>query len=742
VKVLGTELVRPDAAAKATGVALYTEDVDRPGLLHGAFVRSPVAAGRIARIDASRAKAVCVLTADELPDRRWGTSVQDEPIVARGEVRYAGEPVALVAAETRAAALEAASAVEVTVEPAAAVVRLEQALADADRLIPARTIRRGDVDAAFSSAAHTVATRHVSQRVHQGYLEPRAALAELRGDRLVVTTGTQVPFVVRNALSHLLDLPMSRVAVEVPALGGGFGGKLHMGIAPHCAVLCLATGRPVRLVCTREEELRASNPRENSIVELETAFDSDGRMLARRARVFLDAGAYAKDTPAIASLGALIAPGPYAIEALDVSVVPVLTDTCPTGSMRGPIAPQVVWASESHLEEAAQQLGLDAVELRRRNALRAGDRGPSGQLLADPGLDDCLDAVAAKLEEWRAANGSTRRGYGIACCWWGTVAQPSAASVVVNEDGTATVFSGGTEIGTGAVDVAAPAVAAEELGLTLDRVRLVSASTDATPMDAGSKGSRTQYGVATAVRAAALEAARLVREHVAAELEVDVEDLVLADGRVAVVGSPSRSLSLEEAVRGSVARSGPIVGTGRAGAVSIPVEGAELHLPGFEFLNEPTFHCHGAEIELDEETGRIEVLRYVAAHDVGTILNPVGARGQVEGGVVQGLGYALYEQLQVADDGVVRNADLVDYRLPTIADAPRSIETIFVESHPGTGGPYGAKGLGEPPVMLPAAVVSSALHDLLGSAPNELPLDAVAVSELVEQLHRGGPPPA
>jgi CO/xanthine dehydrogenase Mo-binding subunit len=740
VKLLGTELVRPDAAAKAVGAALYTEDVDRRGLLHGAFVRSPVAAGRIARIDASRARAVCVLTADDLLDRRWGTSAQDEPILARGEVGYAGEPVALVAAETRAAALKAAAAVEVTIAPTEAVVRLEDALRDPNRLIAARTIRRGDVEGAFSSAAHVVATRHVSQRVHQGYLEPRAALAELRGGRLLVTTGTQVPFVVRNALAHLLDLPMSQVAVEVPAFGGGFGGKLHMGIAPHCAVLCVATGRPVRLVCTREEELQASNPRENSIVELETALDDEGRILARRARVYLDSGAYAKDTPGIASLGALIAPGPYAIEALDIAIVPVMTNTCPTGSMRGPTAPQLVWATESHLEEIGQRLGLDRIELRRRNALRAGDRGPSGQLLTASGLDECLDVVAAKLDEWRSEAGSTRRGYGLACCWWGTVAQPSEASVVVNEDGTATVFSGGTEIGTGAVEVAAPAVAAEELGLLLDRVRLVSASTDAAPMDAGSKGSRTQYGVASAVRAAAVEAARLVREHAAAELEVAVEDLVLADGRVAVVGSPSRALSLEEAVRGAVARSGPIVGIGRADAVSIPVEGAELHLPGFEFFNEPTFHCHGAEIELDEETGRIEVLRYVAAHDVGTILNPAGARGQVEGGVVQGLGYALYEQLQLDEDGIVRNHSLVDYRLPTIADAPRSIETIFVESHPGSAGPYGAKGLGEPPVMLPAAVVSSALRDLLGAAPDELPLDAIAVSELVEELRRDGTP--
>jgi CO/xanthine dehydrogenase Mo-binding subunit len=737
VRVLGTELRRPDAAAKAAGTALYTEDIDRPDLLHGAFVRSPVAAGRIERVDAGRATAVCVLTADDLPDRRWGTSLPDEPILARGEVRYAGEPIALVAAETRAAALAAAAAVEVTIERADAVVRLEEALAEASRLPPA-TIRRGDVDGVFSAAGLVVATSHVSQRVHQGYLEPRAALAELRGERLVVTTGTQVPFTVRNALAQLLDLPMSRIAVEVPALGGGFGGKLHMGIAPHCAVLCLATGRPVRLVCTREEELQASNPRENSIVELETALDENGRMLARRARIYLDAGAYAKDTPAIASLGALIAAGPYAIDVLDVAVTPVLTNTCPTGSMRGPVAPQLVWATESHLEEAAQQLELDPVELRRRNALRPGDRGPSGQLLADSGLEDCLDEVVTRLDGWRSESGSNRRGYGIACCWWGTVAQPSAASVVVNEDGTATVFSGGTEIGTGAVDVAAPAVAAEELGLTLDRVRLVSASTDAAPLDAGSKGSRTQYGIGSAVSAAALEAAQLVREHAADELEVAAEDVVLANGRVSVAGSPARSLSLEEAVRGAIARSGPIVGTGRAGSVSIPVEGAELGLPGFEFFNEPTFHCHGAEIELDEETGRIEVLRYVAAHDVGTILNPAGARGQVEGGVVQGLGYALYEQIQVGDDGIVRNADLVDYRLPTIADAPRSIETIFVEGHPGAAGPYGAKGLGEPPVMLPAAVVSSALRDLLGAAPDELPLDAITVSELIESLRRSG----
>jgi CO/xanthine dehydrogenase Mo-binding subunit len=740
---------RPDARAKATGAARYTEDFTPPGMLHGVVVRSPLAAARIDGVDTAAASrvdgVVRVLTAADLPDRRWGTYGRDQPLLARDVVRFAGEPVALVAAETRAAALAGAARVVLQLDERAPVVRLDDAIepaaaevhAGSPNVQPASRIERGDVEAALRAAAHVVHTRLESHRVHQTSIEPRVALAEPREDGgLVVTTTSQSPFEVREGLAHLLDLPMARIEVRVPTLGGGFGGKLHLGLAPFAAVMCLATGRPVRVVSTRAEELQAGNPRENSLVELTSAVDADGRVLARRARVHLDAGAYLFDTPAIAAIAALLGTGPYAVDAVDLAAMPVYTNTCPTGSFRGPSGPQMVYAVEAHMEEIAARIGIDGVELRRRNLVRAGDRGPSGQTFADPGIEDCLDRAAERLDAWRAdptpAPGR-RVGHGLACAWWLTSRTPSGATVTLHEDGGATVNTGATEIGTGAVVSGVALLAAGELGLPVERVSVVSGSTAGGPYDGGSKGSRTLYGAGNATIAAAREAAWLLRRETARELGVAPESLGLADGRIGVVGDPDATLPLGEAVRRAVLRGGPVVGTARFAGPPTPREGAELTGMKMDAFNEPTFHCHAVEIALDEETGRVEVLRYLAVHDIGKVIDVEGARGQVEGGVVQGLGYALSELIDVDERGVVRNADLVDYRIPTIADVPRELEVVFVEDHPAPTGPHGAKGIGEASVIPPAAAVGAALRDALGRQPTRLPLDATRLCELLEE---------
>ncbi|WP_028924161.1 xanthine dehydrogenase family protein molybdopterin-binding subunit [Pseudonocardia acaciae] len=751
--VLGTELNRPDAVAKATGRARYTEDIRPDGLLHCAVVRSPLASARIRSVDTVAALSapgvVRVLTADDLPDRRWGGVLHDQPVLAREVTRFAGEPVALVVAEGKANADRAAALVGLDLVPLPAAVTLTDALrADAWQVhagqpnpLPPSRIRRGDVDASLRDAAFTVTTRIESHRVHQAYLEPRATLAELDPDGgLVVTTTSQDPFTVRKGLAALLDRPMSEITVRVPALGGGFGGKLHLGLAPLAAVAALATGRPVRVVCSREEDLRAGNPRENSMVELTSAVDADGRLLARRATVYLDSGAYAFDTPTIASIAALLGTGPYRIDAVDLSAAAVATNTCPTGSFRGPSGPQLVYAVEAHMDEIAAAVGLDPVEVRRRNLLRSGDRGPNGELIPDVSIAECLDIASTRLARWRSdappLPEGRRRGYGLACAWWVTSGSPASATVTMNEDGTATVATGGTEIGTGAVVVGVAAVVADELGIPLSQVTVRSGGTDA-PYDAGSKGSRTLYGIGNAAVSAAREVARQLREEAAERLEAAPDDLILTDGRVEVRGLPDSAIPLAEIATGALNRTGPLVGSGRFKAARAPLAGSTLDGMRFDVFNEATFHCHAAEIELDPETGRIEVLRYLAVHDIGTVLNPEGARGQVEGGVVQGLGYALSEVLDVAADGTVRNADLVDYRLPTVADIPRDIETVFLPGHPGPSGPHGAKGVGEAPVIVPAAAVGAALRDILGALPGALPLDPIRVAAFLDHLEKG-----
>ncbi|WP_330348272.1 xanthine dehydrogenase family protein molybdopterin-binding subunit [Streptomyces sp. NBC_00582] len=752
---VGTRLIRRDAAERLTGHTAYTEDIRLPGMLYGVLVQSPVAAGRLRRIDVDRAAAldgvVKVLTAEDVTDRRYGNYVKDQPIFARDRVRFVGEPVALVAATSLAVARRAAGLVEVDIEATTPVVDLREALTSTEVLVHDRDtnviedvhISRGDVDAVFHTAHAVVHTEIESHRAHQAYLEPRAVTAAPAPGGFSLIMSTQQPFGVRAQLAELFDLPTGAIEVRVPAIGGGFGGKLHLLFAPQATAMTLATGRPVQIVCSRAEDMATGNPRENSIVRMSSAVDESGRILARRCDVVLDAGAYAMDTPVLTSMAAFYATGPYRIDTLDIRGRAVYTNTCPTGSFRGPSGPQMVYAAEAQIEDIAQQLGLDPAEVRRRNFIGEGDRGPTGELITLRGTtEECMRVVESRLQRWRQADVAPgdhrRRGYGLACAWWSTLGTPSAAAVELHEDGTATLSSGGTEIGTGAISTALPSMVAEELGLRLDRVILKSGGTRDSPYDSGSRGSRTMFATGNATVLAARAVAEQIRNEASRLLEVDPADLVLREGRVEVKGAPETGMTIAEVSASAHLHSGPVVATGRYRAELAPVEGSDLQGARFLRLGEPTFHCHGVEIALDEETGRVDVLNFVAVHDVGRVVNPVGARGQVEGGVVQGIGYALTENLRTNDAGVIVNGNLHDYRLPTIADVPPNIETVFIETNHSHTGPFGAKGLGEPPVILPAAAIGSALRDLLGVQPYHLPLDADRV--VLTMAERGSRP--
>lgn len=756
---IGTQLARRDAAERLTGHTTYTEDIRLPGMLYGVLVQSPVAAGRLRGINVDKAVALAgvvkVLTAEDVTDRRYGNYVKDQPIFARDQIRFVGEPIAMVAATSLAIARRAAGMVEVDIEATTPVVDLREALTSAEVLVHDRDtnviedirISRGDVDAVFKAAHAVVHTEIESHRAHQAYLEPRAVTAAPAPGGFSLIMSTQQPFGVRAQLAELFDIPTGRIEVRVPAIGGGFGGKLHLLFAPQTAAMTLATGRPVQLVCSRAEDMATGTPRENSIVRMSSAVDESGRILARRCDVVLDAGAYAMDTPILTSMAAFYATGPYRIDALDIRGRAVYTNTCPTGSFRGPSGPQMVYAAESQIEDIAERLGLDPAVVRRRNFIGEGDRGPAGELITLRGTtDECMRVVESRLQRWREAGVAPgdrrRRGYGLACAWWSTLGTPSAATVELHEDGTATLSSGGTEIGTGAISTALPSMVAEELGLRPDRVILKSGSTRDSPYDSGSRGSRTMFAAGNATVLAARAVAEQIRNEASRLLDVDPADLVLREGRVEVKGAPGSGMTITEVSASAHMHSGPVVATGRYRAELAPVDGSDLQGARFLRLGEPTFHCHGVEIALDEETGRVDVLNYIAVHDVGKVVNPVGARGQVEGGVVQGLGYALTENLKTNDLGVIVNGNFHDYRLPTIADVPPNIETVFIETNRSHTGPFGAKGLGEPPVIIPAAAIGSALRDLLGVQPYHLPLDADrVVLTMAERDSRPAPGP-
>jgi len=748
VNLLGTKFLRRDARERITGAIKYTEDISVPDMLYAVLVRSPVAAGTIRHIDTFAARQVngvtCVLTAEDLPDRTYGNYLRDQPVLARHVVRFVGEPLAMIAATSLSAARRASKLVEAQIDPLPFVVDLAAAAQPQahpvhehkGNVLDTARIIRGDVEAAFDRAHKIVTTRVDTHRVHQGYLEPRGVTAMPCADGLSLIMSTQQPFGVRMVLSELFDIPIGKIEIRVPAVGGGFGGKLHVGYAPHASALALATGRPVQLICERGEDMRNGSPRENSIVEISSAIDSDGRLLGRKCSILLDSGAYALDIQALNSMAAFYATGPYHIENIDLSSRAVYTNTCPTGSFRGPTGPQLVYAGEAHLDEIAQILGLDPVEVRRRNFIRKGQRGPGGELMSDVSIEQCMDTALERLRAFRSderpAGDNRRRGYGFACTWWSSLGTPSSAVVQVHDDGSATVSSGGTEIGTSVISTTLPAMVAEVLGIDPERVALNNGSTRDAPFESGSRGSRTLFSTGNATLRALEEVVGQIKDEASEMLGVPAENLVLREGRVEGVGQSNASLPLGEVVSSARMRSGPVVASARYRERPSEIEGSQLENARFARLGEATFHCHAVEIALDEETGRIDVLRYVAVHDVGRILNPLAARGQVEGGVVQGIGYALYENLEIDKNGAVRNDNFHDYRMPTIADVPESIETIFIETNASNTGPFGAKGIGEPPVIIPAAAIGSALRDILGRQPMRLPFDAGYIAEFLD----------
>ena len=748
MNVLGTNFLRRDARERITGAIKYTEDIIVPGMLHAVLVRSTVAAGTIREIRTGAALqvdgVVRVLTAADVPERGYGNFLRDQPIFARDVIRYFGEPVAMIAATSLAAARKAAKLVETEVDATPFVIDLEAASKPeaplvhnlASNVLDTARIARGNVDAAFASAHKVVTTRIETHRVHQAYLEPRGVTAMPCGEGLSLIMSTQQPFGVRIVLGELFDIPISRIEIRVPAVGGGFGGKLHVGYAPHATAMALATGMPVQLICERSEDMRNGSPRENSIVEMSSAIDAQGTITGRRCNILLDSGAYALDIQSLNSMAAFYATGPYHIENIDLVSRAVYTHTCPTGSFRGPTGPQLVFAGETHLDEIAEAIGVDAAEIRRRNFIQKGQSGPGGELMSDVTIQQCMDTVLERLHAYRNASrpeGDTRRrGYGFACTWWSSLGTPSSAVVQVHEDGSATVSSGGTEIGTSIISTTLPAIVAEVLGIEPERVTLNNGSTRDAPFESGSRGSRTLFSTGNATLRAVNDVVTQIKEEASQILGVPVESLTLRNGRVEGESPSNASLPLAEVVASAKMRNGPVVASARYKARPSEIEGSTLENARVARLGEATFHCHGVEIALDEATGRIEVLRYVAVHDVGRVLNPLAARGQVEGGVVQGIGYALFENLETDARGAVRNDNFHDYRMPTIADVPKSIETIFIETNQSATGPFGAKGIGEPPVIIPAAAIGSALRDILGRQPMRLPFDPASMADFLE----------
>ena len=742
-KVVGKRFIRQDGREKVTGEARYTADLSLAGMLHSRFLYSEHPHARIRSIQTDKAKALpgvhAVLTQADVPNVRYGLFIKDRTLFADGVVRFEGEVVAAVAAQTAAIANQACRLIEVDYEPLPPVLEPEAALApdsplvhseweayEADEAVERErndgghmTTVKGDAEAGFSQADVVVRDTFRTDMSHAVPIEPRAIVAQWQGDKVTIWSSTQAPYPARSGVAETLQIPENSVRIVVPHLGGGFGGKCGFHFEAHIAALARATGRPVKLVFSRREEFVATDKvRHPMTIELETGVQQDGTIIARRSRLVLDSGAYNGDALFAAEIGLMMVGGPYRVPNLFAEVHTVYTNRTPAGSVRGPGGPQVCWAVEQHTDHIAEQLDMDAIEFRRRNLVTDGDTGQTGQVFEDVSAQECLNR-ALKLSGW-GRELPEGEALGVACGWWFTAPMPSGAHLKINADGSANIVTGAQENGSGAV-MALPMLAAEELGMQPEDFNVLYQDTDAAPWDLGSQGSQTTVNNGRAVVAAAREVKQQLLELASDELEANPEDLELVDGAVSVRGSPASAITIK--VLAAKAQGDKLlIGRGSDSPPPLPdhsLGGCAGRL-GYAVFGAPSFFCDVVRVHVDRETGVVQVLEVTAVHDFGRVLNPIGAEGQVHGAVVHAVGMALLEGTHY-ENGKQLNPYLLDYKLQTIADAPK-INVDFVTAPARQGGPHGAKGVGEPPIVGPPGAIANAVYRAAGVRVHHLPM--------------------
>jgi CO/xanthine dehydrogenase Mo-binding subunit len=738
--------IRPDGKEKVTGAGRYTADLNLTGQAYAKFRYTDRTHARITRLDVSKARALpgvlAVLTHEDVPDVKYGGMVQDRRLFARDKVVWEGDVIAGVAAITLEIAEHAADLIEVEYQPIRPVSDFARSTDEGVPLIHDdwesdsgdetmgrdgnrigySTIVKGDADTAMASADVVVKGRYVADCSQGVPIEPRAVIAQWNGDKVTVWTSTQVPYAARGGVAHTLQIPEANVRIVVPLLGGGFGAKCDFHFEGHVAALARAARRPVKLVFSRREEFVAvDHRREGMVIELETGARHDGTLVARRGRLVLDKGAYCGEGGFFAQMAAMHACGPYEIENISVESSLNYSNNQPSSSIRAPTAPQVCWALEQHMDELARALELDPVELRRRTLIAEGSRGPTGQVFEELGMKETLERAVEMIEYEQEL--PEDEAIGVACGWWPCFGAPAGAYVKLNGDGTGTIVTGAQENGTGAV-MALPILVADELGMKPEDFSLLYQDTDAAPWDMGSCGSQTTFNSGRAAIAAAGEVREQLLDAAADKLEVAREDLELAESTVRVKGAPEKSVTIADLAGSGATFHGK--GSGDVPeAPEVDAEGCVGRL-GLESFLAPQLITHAVHVKVDRETGVVRVLRVAAAHDSGKVLNPIGANGQVYGGVVMGIGQALTEGTQLDDDARQRNPHLLDYKLVTSADAPE-IEISWIETPTTNAGPKGSKGIGEPPCVATAGAVANAIAKVIGTQVRELPMTAERV---------------
>ncbi len=748
-----SKFLRADGPDKVTGSGRYSADISLTGMAHAKFLYAGVASARITTLDTAAAKAIpgvfAVLTQADVPDIRFG-SVADRYLFAKDVVRFEGEVVAAVAAVDADTAQRAVDAIvfeydalpvvndiEAALEPDAPLVHEDWESYSARRIVMDRNIASqtiltlGDADAALADADLVIEGRYIADASHAAPIEPRGVVAQWEGDKVTIWTSSQVPFQARDGVCETLELPTNRVRIIVPHLGGGFGGKCGFHYEAHIAALARAARRPVRLVFSRREEFLAPDRRrEGMIVELTTGLRSDGTIAARKARILLDYGAYSSDATFFPHMAAMHALGPYKIDNVYAESSAVYTNRQPSGSVRAPTAPQACWALETHTDELAAAVGMDPVAFRRLNGVDTGASGVSGQVFDAIGLQECITLATEDVGYGDVLPGD--EAIGVAIGWWPSFPGASGAYVKLDSDGKGVIVTGAQECGTGAV-MTLPYLVANELGMQPEDFELVYQDTSAAPYDVGATGSQTLLNNGIATIEASYQIASRLREIAASMLEAEADDIVLENGHAHVDGSPDTAIPIARLAR-RANHTGMLIGKGARIAPPDPKTSiSAIGDQGVSSFAGPQFSCHAVRVKLDRDTGVARVLAVSAAHDSGTIVNPIGAAGQVEGGVLMGIGQALTERTEYDDKGRQVNPALLDYKLQTFADAP-PISVQFVEVFTPDMGPHGAKAIAEAPNVATAAAISNALGKLVGLPMRELPMTSERVWRAIQAV--------
>lgn len=771
LSVVGKSVERLDAWEKVTGKANYVYDMYLHDMLFTKCLRSPYAHAKIIRIDTSEAEKLpgvaAVLTAKDLPKELHGTGLSDEPTMAIDRVRYVGEPVVAVAAESEEIAEEALELIIVEYEEFPAVYDPEEAMLsnppavihpdlfnythspvvppqfddDAPNIYNHYKIRQGDLEKGFAQADHIIEERYSTAMIQHCQMEPHVTVAKMdRNGEATVWTSAQTIYGIKQMLCDALQLPASKVRVIVPYVGGGYGGKVDIKTEGIALGLAIKTRRPVRFAFTREEVFTSATVRHPSVVYVKDGVKNDGTLVAREVKVILNGGAYSGYgylTVRNASFGAV---GTYKVPNYKLDSYGVYTNVPVGGAYRGFGSNQVCWAIENHMDLIAEKLNMDPVEFRKKNLLKEGDINSSGETTHSYGAKECLESAIKDIDyygERPKSVGPWKVGRGVALGNKYSIAPTaSCAFAKVHHDGTVEIRTSADEMGQGSRTVLAQ-MAAEEFKVGMDKIKMVAGDTLITPYDQGSISSRTTYNTGNAVRLACQDVKKQIFEKAAKILEAAPEDLETADSKVYVRGSADRSISISDLFIPTLFASGAVL-----------KEGGELFgkATWYQYASEETedgqgdrvvaFYIHGAtgvEVEVNEKTGEVRVTKICSAFDMGKAINPKLCEAQMEGGVGMAIGAALYEEM-VLDNGVVINPNYADYKIPTAMEIPGPSNVVcrIVEA-PHKEGPFGAKGLGEGTMIPVGSAIAAAIYDAVGKRFKDMPMTRERVLTAIKQ---------